>query len=188
MIAGQLDVIDAKLDALLSAKQDDGWGAWEPVPEDEAQIPGSDGDLIADLYADMEAREPEEVQVDEENSEVRIKPVSEEKMEKRRQFEREHLKIAEALGSEADPAVDYTEVYAKAGPLWLFHGNLDLFMTYGYEIRQAMCQDVIEDAPKAGADMSLWALKQDGESGPGSVAMGSEASAIPQGKRFWNGG
>jgi len=179
IIATSLDELHDKLDK-LQTNQLDPWGeiAWaEPVP-------GADDALIGDLYEQMETASPVTITETEDETILEFKPPTEEKMALRRAFEKEFLKIAESLGGQADPSVDYNDVYAKAGPVWLYQ-NRDLFMSYAPEVRAAMCQEVIEEDHEQGLAMSRDALKEGCATGPGSVGMATDTA--PQGKRIYVG-
>lgn len=93
------------------------------------------------------------------NTLVEIAPPSPEKLERRRQFERDHLRLHDALGGAAD-GDDWADVYAKGGPMWLYVGNRELFMSYPDETRAAMVQDVLEDDPASAHEMGRDVLKQ----------------------------
>lgn len=99
--------------------------------------------------------------------EVAVKAPSPEKAERRATFEAQSLKLGENLPA----GEDWNEVYVKGGPLWLYHLNRDLFMSYPYSIRQGMVADVIEDDPKAAHEMGRDVLKQASETGPGGTGM-----------------
>lgn len=153
------------LDRLLEApKQQDGWGEW--------------GDAGASVRRSMvlQGYPPEETErrtriltsgKEGDPSEVVVPAVSAEKMERRRLFARQALSLEAHLGS----GEDWTEAYAKGGPMWLYTGNRDLVMSYPESIRRALIEDVIEDSPQDAHEMGRDILKQPGETGPGSPAM-----------------
>jgi hypothetical protein len=100
-------------------------------------------------------------------TDIVLRTPSEEKMQRRREFEAQHLRLSETLGD----AEDWNEAYAKGGPMWLYIGNRELVMSYPEQVRSLMIEDVIEDSPKDAHEMGADLLKQPSETGPGSVAM-----------------
>lgn len=99
---------------------------------------------------------------DVDTTEVVIPPASPEKQAARRQFAEQSLQLEDNLGT----GEDWLNAYAKGGPIWLYEGNRELFMTYGDHVRRAMVQDVIEDDPKYAGEMGRDVLKEACEEGP----------------------
>lgn len=119
--------IDALLRALESRPVDDPW-AWPGADPPQPDIHG--GDLVT-------------VEEDE-NGDVIVKlaEVSPEKYEKRKKFADQQLQ----LGSHIPVAEgDICHAYGVGGPLWLYTGNRDLFMSYPVGTIKAMIADIMED-------------------------------------------
>ena len=115
------------------AKVDDGWGEWE-----EPARPGP-------AYT--------ETQNGEDSTLIDIKPVSDEKRERREAFAREVLDFGaytKELELDEDTAV---QAYGLGGPVWLYIGNRDLFLQYPWEVRRMMVRDVLEEDPETARDM-----------------------------------
>lgn len=105
---------------------------------------------------------------------------SEEKMEFRRMFERQQLNLEATLGEEAGEE-DWTEVYAKGGPWWLWSERRDIVMGLPYATRQMMVADVEQDNPAVAHELSLDILKReagepDFENGSGALAVANVTS------------
>jgi hypothetical protein len=165
VIAKALDRIE-----FLSSR-DTQWVAWDNEPTIR------DGDSVAlrsawlghvggeEVVAEHERRT--QITATEDDTDVVIPAPSDEKKERRRQFERQNLKLSEFLGD----SEDWSEAYAKGGPMWLYLGNRELVMSMPDGVRTALVQDVIEDSPQDAHEMGRDILKQPCEDGPGSVAM-----------------
>lgn len=140
-LAAGLDTLVERLDALEINNSWDSWGA-------------EDG-----------PRAPEIIEKGDE-TEVVIPPPTPTKMKLRRILERQQLKIGEYLNDDTE---DWTEVYAKGGPTWLYIFDRDLVMSLPMSTRQALVADLEEDDPKAAAEMARDILKQSADAtGPGS--------------------
>jgi hypothetical protein len=140
--------IDQLMEQVPAAPAPDPWGTWaapEPRPKENRVT----------------------VKQQDDASEVIIPPVSEHKQELRRKFEQSVLKLESVLGDGAD----WTEAYARGGPLWLYHANRDLVMSYPRSTRAAMVADVEEESPEDAQLMSIDVLKYPGETGPGGTGM-----------------
>ncbi len=152
----------AGIDLLLSQQPthpEDPWGTW--ASEGAPAYHAAPDTLIPDEFEVVKVTEtPDHI-------EVAVKAPSPEKAERRASFEAQSLKLGENLPA----GEDWNAVYVKGGPLWLYHLNRDLFMSYPYSIRQGMVADIIEDDPKAAHEVGRDVLKQASETGPGSSAM-----------------
>jgi len=128
---------------------DDGWGEWASDPStpvtDQAWHEGAQGPAFT------------ETQIDETTTVYDVRPVSEEKQERRASFAQEVLQLpTQDCGVEPSEAVD---TYVKLGPWWLYTSNRELFMQYAWEVRQAMVIDVNEEDPIAAQHMGADVLK-----------------------------
>lgn len=92
---------------------------------------------------------------------IDLPPVSEEKQVRRAEFAREHLKLQERFKDEK-----WIDVYAKGGPLWLYHSQRALVMGLPDEWKVAMVQDVAEESSKDARYMRRDILK---DPDPGNV-------------------
>lgn len=173
------------LDELASAG-----GGWDDWGDDGAGFPA---DLIRagvgeDGLTDHERAEHERALLAMSNDKARdltLPTPSEEKMEFRRMFERQQLELANALGDDAGEE-DWTEVYAKGGPFWLWSERRDIVMGLPYPTRQMMVADVEEDNAYLAHQMSIDILKReagepDFESGAGALAVGNVTSKSVRG-------
>jgi hypothetical protein len=177
-IAAGIDLILEKLEEPhRAAAAVDPWGAeqWSPAIDET-------GDALA--FTESYEHPPEEhvpaIQVEgnvrgEGPREVVMKGVPEEKQIARRLFAERVLKLDKTLqsGGHGSPEgfESWNDVYAKAGPMWLYIGNRELFMTYPRQVRSMMVADVEADDPEEAHKMGRDVLKFEGESGPGSTAM-----------------
>jgi len=89
------------------------------------------------------------------NVTVVLAGASHEKYETRKRFAEEVLQLHHHIDSEGD----IFHAYGVAGPMWLYTGNRELFMSYDPTVRALMVQDVEEDDPKAAYDMGKDVLK-----------------------------
>jgi hypothetical protein len=140
-----------------------GWGQWDALPELAATL--TDYRPLDESH--QRAAEVLGTGIEGDPSEVILKVPSTEKQILRRLFEGQQLRLREHLGD----GEDWTEAYAKGGPLWLYHGNRDLVMSYPDHVKAAMIADVDEDSHQDAHEMSRDILKAACESGPGGVAM-----------------
>lgn len=97
-------------------------------------------------------------QTGEEETTVTLAAPDDEKRGARAMFAQEILNLDEALPDVERPC----EVYAKAGPLWLWLGNRELLMQYPEHVRAAMVRDVMEDDPKTAEEFGRDILKDPG--------------------------
>jgi len=110
---------------------------------------------------------------------------SEEKMEFRRMFERQQLNLAATLGEDAGDE-DWTEVYAKGGPWWLWSERRDIVMGLPYATRQMMVADIEQDNPLTAHQVAIDILKReagepDFENGSGALAVATVSSKSVRG-------
>lgn len=146
--------IDEILARLSGPAPEAAWDEWsEPAP-----APGRAVEIQTPLF---------QAHHTETTAEIEIAPTSPKKMAQRALFERQVLKLANSYGNEQD----WTEVYAKGGPLWLYMTDREFVAGLPYPIRQMMVSDVMEDDPDTAQEMGRDILKFAGESGPGSSAM-----------------
>lgn len=147
-----LIVIAEALDLLIAQDADDDWGEWNrPVEKDVTT--------------------PFDVEESEDNLVITYKKPSDHKWGTRWAFAKDVLELQGML-----PNIDdVVAAYADGGPLWLYHGNRELVMSYPMSARQQMVADVLEDYPKEAHEMGRDILKFTGIEGPGTaVARGSE--------------
>jgi len=130
--------IDEILKQLASAPRPagDGWGEWDAAEPDPTGL--------------LTVEEDEDGNVT-----VVLAPTSPEKYEVRRKFSEEVLQLHHHIDTESD----IHHAYGVGGPLWLYTGNRELFMSYDPTVRAAMVQDVEADDPKAAYDMGKDVLK-----------------------------
>lgn len=134
-LAAGLDVLVERIDKLESSTNWDSWGD------------------------SVEQRLPQPVQITEQDgeTEVVIPPPSTEKMAKRMLFEQQALHLSEYLH---DDDQDWTEVYAKGGPMWLYIGNPELVKSLPDGTRRALVSDLEEDSPQQAREMARDILKE----------------------------
>lgn len=164
-------VIAEALDELLGREADSGWGEWDAAPG------GGWGDATENPDFEEAHRRAVEAMNNSGPIDVVLPPPTPEKMDRRRMFERQRLKLATVLTNEVEPDDGWTEIYAKGGPLWLYANNRELVMTYDEDTRRTMVKDLLEDDPDAAHQMSIDVLKRetgdtDFESGAGALAVG----------------
>lgn len=151
-IAQAIDDLRADI-AKQRLEVDDGWGDWDSTTiEDDIDVPAR---VL-------------EIEEDEGETTIHLKPVDEAKRERRRQFAINVLQLADNL-PELGPGGP--EVYAIGGPLWLYHGNRDLFMSYPDATRKMMCDDILEDDPTTADEVARDVLK---DADPGNWAYAAE--------------
>lgn len=122
------------------------WGA-EPEPETERAL--------------------EIVEDDEDGVLIDIKPVSQEKRQRRGTFARTVLQLHQQDAFNTwDDKEAAIEAYAVGGPLWLYHGNRELVMQYSPDVRRVMVQDIEEDDPVTAQEVALDLLKVWDSEGP----------------------
>lgn len=163
-IAAALDRIEGQLRLQQDIKLDPWSGQWSL--EDQPPLQANYGSL---------GQRGVKVTGDESSTEVELPPVTPERMERRRQFERQSLKLGEYLGIDED----WTEAYAHGGPMWLYLGNRDLVMSLPDHVRRALVEDAIEDSTQDAEEMARDILKQAGETGPGGGAMRIDEEVAP---------
>lgn len=158
VVAGALDQILDRLAELAdrpNPKADDGWGDWTTTSSD----------FMADVAAEVSettGREVRAFDVELDGSDVVtvvLAPISEKKQKRRRTFAKEVLRLADEI-RDMEPN-EVADVYGKGGPLWLYHGNRDLFMSFSPEVRQAMCLDIEEDDPVTAGEVARDVLKSE---------------------------
>lgn len=93
-----------------------------------------------------------------------VPAVSPEKEALRWEFAEKALKLEEIYGEAAGK--EYIQSYAKAGPLLLYYTDRDTVMTFNDDIKRAMVEDVFEQSPKEGHEMSRDILKDLEANGP----------------------
>lgn len=91
---------------------------------------------------------------------INIRPVSEEKQAQRYTFAEKVLQLP--AQDQMQEIEDPCEVYAKGGPLWLYHGCRELVMQFPPHWRQAMVVDLEEEDPAAAYEMARDILKDEG--------------------------
>jgi hypothetical protein len=140
-LAAGLDILVERIDRLERTSSWDEWGADEegifvplPEPAQRAPVIAADGDT----------------------TDVNLPPPSAEKLAARRMFEKQSLHLVDYLGT----GEDWTEVYAKGGPVWLYVGNRELVMSLPHSVRQALVADLEEDAPQQAKEMARDVLKE----------------------------
>lgn len=148
VIARALDTLTALAVVTQREAPPDLWGTWSEAPITSADIKAID-----------DRRAAVEIIQDADTTDIVIPPPSPEKLEARRQFAVSHLKLHEHLPP-TGLVSSWADVYAKGGPLWLYHGNRELFMTFSDSARAAMVADVLEDDPKAAHEMGRDVLKE----------------------------
>lgn len=131
-------------------------------------------DELALEWTPDQAEQRTRITTTDDSADIEIPPPNEERLEQRRIFEQQQLRLGEHLGT----SEDWTEAYAKGGPMWLYLGNRDLVMSYPESIRAAMVEDVIATSPLDAEEMGRDVLKQAGEDGPGSVAMAANDQIV----------
>lgn len=129
------------LDAVLARPAEepaDAWGHWSNA-----------GFVTADPPA-----APITTEVTEDAITVTIAPVDELRKATRRQ-------LAEAMGltDEFGEHEDWTEVYAKGGPLWLYNTKRDFVISLPVDIRAAMVADLAQDDAATAQDVGRDLLK-----------------------------
>lgn len=125
-----------------------GWGEWSSEP-------------------DIHGKELVTVEEDHEgNVTVTLAEVSPEKYEARKLFAQNVLQLDAAL-----PEVegDVLHAYGVGGPLWLYTGNRELFISYPTQVVQQMVADIEEDDPSVSHEMARDVLK---DRGPGELPEG----------------
>jgi hypothetical protein len=147
------DALDQLLDIVAAPPANvDPWGAWgrdaPPLPA-FAYPPSPVMQGVLPRDGNVEVRQGEDT------TEIIFAPPTIVKREARAMFERQQLNLADSLPT----GEDYARAYELGGPLWLYHGNRELFMTYPYETRQAMVADVEDDDPAAAREMARDVLK-----------------------------
>lgn len=148
VIAEALDQVLARLEELAEQpKADDGWGKWSMDDEVQAAFEKPDEPAF-------------DIVIGEGVTEISFKAPSEEKLARRRLFAEAVLQLQEQ-GLEQYGIDDPFDTYAKGGPLWLYHGNRELFMQYSPEVRAAMVMDVEEDDKREAHEMSRDVLKDE---------------------------
>lgn len=71
-------------------------------------------------------------------------------------FEEQQLHLIDYLGD----TEDWTEVYAKGGPMWLYIGNPELVKSLPDSTRRALVADLEEDSPQQAREMARDILKE----------------------------
>ena len=77
----------------------------------------------------------------------------------RKQLAEQGLMLHSIL-DDVDPVYDWVAAYVTAGPLYLYHGNRELVMSYNEDVRRQMVADVELDDPVAAQEMSIDILKE----------------------------
>lgn len=169
-------------DAVLMREAPDPWAGWSN-PEMRSRIQALH-EAEAPLYERLAASEAEDrvlyntaaqplvsvVDVNRDERLIKLAKPTESKLLQRRQYAETVLKLDTVL-LEAPAGLTWPEVYAKGGPMWLYTGNREIFMSYPINVRQAMVADIEEDDPETAQEVGRDVLKAAGETGPGSVAM-----------------
>jgi len=181
-------ILAEALDELEAAGDGMDWsgGDWEPTAQealDYAMEAAIRTDVGPDGLTDHERAQHEAALLAMANDGARdfaLPAPSEEKMEFRRMFERQQLNLEATLGEEAGEE-DWTEVYAKGGPWWLWSTRRDIVMGLPYATRQMMVADVEQDNPAVAHELSLDILKReagepDFENGSGALAVATVSS------------
>lgn len=158
---------------------DDGKPPREPEPE-RAETNAERGETEEEFKARMERQHQEALRGmnNTDPADIVLPAPTEEKMDYRRMFERQQLRLQEMLESlgQDDPDVNWNDVYAKGGPYWLYTMNRELFMTYDEPVRRLMVADLEAESPPLAYQMALDVLKQpagepDFENGSGALAV-----------------
>lgn len=160
-------------------------GSWDDWGDGQEPVKGTDAPVVLPEQLDEGRleRQHQEALAAMSNTDAReivVPAPSAEKMEQRRMFERQQLRLREMLTSlgQDDPDVDWNDVYAKGGPWWLYNANRELVMSYDMPVRQQMVADLEQDSPQLAFQMSIDVLKQpagepDFENGSGALAVGT---------------
>lgn len=149
-VAEGIDTILAALATQAEARVAvDPWGEW------------TNHDTHVALNRELQER-VYSVEGDEEDTVVQIPGASEHKKEQRRQ-----LAVAMDLAEHMDlDGEDPVEVYAKGGPVWLYHNDRDFIMSLPIEMRTVMVADVDEDDHNEAHELSKDILKGVSIGGP----------------------
>lgn len=155
-----LELLPAALKQVTEAQANPVW--WIP-PADEPYLSddAKHATVLRERAIEAESKGVR-VELKGDTAEVVIPPPSEERMAARRMLEQQRLKLAEAHPEIFGPEHDWTEMYAKGGPLWLYNliGGREIVMEYDVEVRRAMVQDVEQDDVAEANNMGRDLLKQ----------------------------
>lgn len=161
-LAAGLDVLLERVEALEGSSGWDSWGGdGSSFMTESWQETNVAGFTTPHTGPPPEVPKPPAVVVNTQDdlTEIMFREVSDERKARRRMFADQALHLNDAL-RDVDPNEDWIEVYVKGGPLWLYHGNRELLMTYPDSTRAMMVQDVLEDSPALAHEMSIDVLKQ----------------------------
>ena len=140
-VIGQgIDEILEKLSNLEMAETVDGWGEWQ----------SNAGAVMG------EPAQAATIKRDTDEAVVELAPASPERQEQRRQFSENVLRLHLALPELGEEVHDF---YAKGGPMWLYHGNRDLVMSYDQSVRSLLVQDIEQDSHEQAHEVGRDILK-----------------------------
>lgn len=149
-LAAGLDVLVERINHLESSTNWDSWG-------DELGEPDLPGGIDYDRFVGVVKPKAPVITEQDGETTVDIPPPSEAKQAYRRLFEQQALHLSEYLH---DDDQDWTEVYAKGGPMWLYIGNPELVKSLPDSTRRALVSDLEEDSPQQAREMARDILKE----------------------------
>lgn len=151
-LAAGLDVLVERIDRLESTSS---WDEWHDEPVKQWDSSDAHRAAANGFVTKAPVITAPQIHVNGEETDVDIPPPTEERMAYRRLFENQQLHLADHLGN----AEDWTEVYAKGGPQWLYIGNPELVKGLPYGTRQALVTDLEQDSPQQAKEMARDILK-----------------------------
>lgn len=172
-LAALIDGLIDRIDALEEAGGE--WDTWPEADQHRVEPEQESPEQFRRRVEEEQHQAALEAMNNANPNEIVLPTPSAQKMERRRLFERQSLRLSTMVGDLTDD--EGNDAYAKGGPWWLYNFDRELVMSYPDEIRARMVADIEEDDPQLAHQVSIDILKKpagepDFESGAGALAVG----------------